>query len=82
VVVGYADTDWTVSASRIMFREVEIRGSLGCRPVDYPPLLRMVEKGIIQIKPIIDSKRPLDEINEAFKLLEEGKVLGRIIIIP
>jgi Zn-dependent alcohol dehydrogenase len=42
----------------------------------------MVEKGTIQIKPIIDSKRPLEEINEAFKLLEEGKVLGRIIVIP
>ena len=82
VVVGYAESDWTVSASRIMFREVEIRGSLGCRPVDYPPLLRMVEKDIIQIKPIIDGKRPLEEINDASKLLEEGKVLGRIIVIP
>ena len=59
-----AEKDWSVSASRIMYREVEIRGSLGCRPVDYPPLIEMVAQGKIQIKPLIDSKRPLEEINE------------------
>ena len=32
VVVGYTDHEVALSAGRIMYREMEIRGSLGCRP--------------------------------------------------
>ncbi len=82
VVVGFSDKDWAVQASRVMFREVEIRGSLGCRIVDYPPLVEMVAQGKVQIKPLIHSLRPLEEINQAFEDLEAGKVIGRTIVVP
>lgn len=82
VVIGYSPQDVSLSAGRIMFREIEIVGSLGCRPVDFPPLIEMVRMGRIKVKPLISHRLPLEQINEAFKLLEEGKVRGRAIVIP
>lgn len=44
VVVGYTSETISVVAGKIMFKEIEVLGSLGCRPVDYIPLIRMVEQ--------------------------------------
>ncbi len=82
VVVGYSAENWSLSVSRVMFRELTILGSLGCRPTDYPKLIEMVRTGKIKITPLIDRKLPLEKINEAFTMLEQGKVIGRVIIIP
>jgi len=82
VVVGYSAENWSLSVSRVMFRELTILGSLGCRPTDYPRLIEMVRTGKIKITPLIDRKFPLEKINEAITMLEQGKVIGRVIIIP
>jgi Zn-dependent alcohol dehydrogenase len=81
VVVGYTAKDLTVNAGRIMFREMEIVGSLGCRPVDYPPLIEMARRGKLQVTPLISGRYPLDKINEAFDMLRSGKGF-RYIVTP
>lgn len=82
VVVGYSAENWSLSVSRVMFRELTILGSLGCRPTDYSRLIEMVRTGKIKIIPLIDRKLPLEKINESFTMLEQRKVFGRVIIIP
>jgi len=79
IIVGYSDKPITINAGRIMFRELEIRGVMGCRPIDYYGAVEMVRSG--RIKLLVSHKLPLEQINEAFKLLEEGKVT-RAIVIP
>ena len=80
VVAGYADKDLCVSAARLMFRELEVVGSLGCRAADFPPLVDLVRRG--RLKLLVSDKMPLDQINEALKMLREGRIFTRAIVIP
>jgi Zn-dependent alcohol dehydrogenase len=64
-----------------MFREVTVLGSLGCRPVDYPPLIRMVADGRLKVKELVTHRFPLERINDAFDLLRRGQAL-RSIVLP
>ena len=81
VVVGYTHHDVSLNAGRIMYREMEIVGSLGCRPVDYPPLIEMAATGRIKVKELVTNKFPLEKINDAFDLLRKGVGL-RSVVIP
>jgi len=80
-VVGYTHEAISIVAGKIMFKELEIGGSLGCRPVDYPPLIRMVEQGKIDLQRLITHRFRLDELEKAFEVMKEGVSL-RSIVIP
>jgi 6-hydroxycyclohex-1-ene-1-carbonyl-CoA dehydrogenase len=73
LVMGYSDQKVSFNAGRIMFREMEIRGTLGCPPYLYPRLLDLVKMGKIKVKELVTHKFPLDKINDAFSLLREGE---------
>ena len=81
VVIGYTAEEMIFSPARLMYYELEMIGSLGCRPVDYLPLIEMIEQGKIKIEPLITGEYPLDKINEALDELRNGKSL-RSIIVP
>jgi 6-hydroxycyclohex-1-ene-1-carbonyl-CoA dehydrogenase len=83
VVLGYTDKDATFNAGRIMFRELEIIGSLGCPPSLYPSIYKLVEGGFIKVKELVTHKFPLEKINDALKLLtnKEPSVI-RSIVVP
>jgi len=83
VVVGYTHKDIALNAGRIMYREMEVRGSLGCRPVDYPRLIEMVRLGRVRVSELVTQRFPLEEINAAFDLLRSGdEKTFRSIVIP
>jgi len=83
VVVGYSAEDIKLSAARIMFFEMEVVGSLGCRPVDYPRLIEMARVGKIKVAELVTHKLPLSEINEALEMLRRGdESVLRSIVIP
>jgi 6-hydroxycyclohex-1-ene-1-carbonyl-CoA dehydrogenase len=81
VVVGYTHENISIMAGKIMFKEIEVLGSLGCRPADYVPLIRMVEQGKIDIKRQVTHRFPLDQIGKAFEVMKEGVSL-RSIVLP
>jgi 6-hydroxycyclohex-1-ene-1-carbonyl-CoA dehydrogenase len=80
-VVGYTHEAISIVAGKIMFKEMEVVGSLGCRPVDYVPLLRMVEQGKIDLKRQVTHRFALNEIGKAFEAMKEGVSL-RSIVVP
>jgi 6-hydroxycyclohex-1-ene-1-carbonyl-CoA dehydrogenase len=83
VVVGYTDKTVELPASKIMFFEQEIVGSLGCRPVDYPKIIELARTGKIKVKELVTGRFPLDRINDAFDLLRSGDPgVIRSIITP
>lgn len=83
VVVGFSGKDVTVNAAKIMFFEMEIVGSLGCRPTDYPKLIELVRLGKIKVKELVTNRFPLDKINDAFDLLRSGdENVIRSIVTP
>lgn len=81
VVVGYTHKNVSLNAGRIMFREMEIVGSLGCRPVDYPPVIELARTGKIKVSPLVSGRFPLDDINDALDTLRSGKGF-RWVITP
>ncbi len=80
-IVGYTAEKMSVVAGKIMFKELDVVGSLGCRPLDYRPLIRMVETGAIDVKRQVTHKFPLEELDKAFAVMKEGVSL-RSIVIP
>ena len=83
VVVGYASEEITLSAAKIMYFEMEVRGSLGCRPVDYPRLIELCRIGKIKVKELVTQKFKLEQINDAFDLLRKhDENTLRSIVVP
>lgn len=83
VVVGYSTEDIRLSAAKIMYLEMEVRGSLGCRPVDYPRLIELCRIGKVKVSELVTQKFPLDTINDAFDLLRShDENTLRSIVIP
>jgi 6-hydroxycyclohex-1-ene-1-carbonyl-CoA dehydrogenase len=72
VVIGYTNLGVEIPASRLMFYEQALIGSLGCRPVDYPRIIEMARIGKLKVTELVTSRFPLNDINAAFDLLRKG----------
>lgn len=83
VIVGYTHKELSLNAGKIMFFEMEIVGSLGCRPVDYPKIIEMARLGRIKVKELVTGKLPLEKVNDAFDLMRRGDPdTIRTIVLP
>jgi NADPH:quinone reductase-like Zn-dependent oxidoreductase len=60
--------------------ELNIRGSNGWMREDLATLLDLIGSG--KLKPIIDRELSLEEVNEAFRLLEDRVVFGKVLLKP
>ncbi len=81
VAVGYTHEAASIVPGKIMFKELDVVGSLGCRPVDYLPLIRLVAQGRIDLRKIVTHRFPLAEIRSAFEVMHAGESL-RSIVVP
>ncbi len=60
--------------------ELNIRGSNGWMRDDLTSLLDLIGSG--KLKPIIDRELSLPDANEAFRLLEDRVVFGKVVVKP
>ena len=60
--------------------ELKVLGSNGWMRDDLLELIRLLEDG--SLKPVIDKCLPLEDVNEAFRLLEDREVFGKVVIKP
>lgn len=81
VLVGYSPEAMSLNSGRVMFRELEILGSLGCRPVDYPRVVELVRQRRIRLNELVTHRFPLSEINTALDILRGGDAI-RIVVTP
>ena len=81
VLVGYSPETMSLNAGRVMFRELEVVGSLGCRPVDYPRAIEMVRRGQINLADLVTHRFPLEEIGQALDTLRSGDAI-RVVVKP
>jgi propanol-preferring alcohol dehydrogenase len=81
VVVGYSDREVALNAGRMMYREMEIRGSLGCRPVDYPRVIELARTGRIQVVPLVTARFPLEHINEGLDALRHSQGIRSVVVM-
>ena len=80
-IMGYSHERINFIAGKIMYNEIEIVGSLGCRPIEYPTLIEMVRVGKIEIREQVTHRFALSNIMEAFEVMKRGESL-RSIVIP
>jgi alcohol dehydrogenase, propanol-preferring len=81
VVVGYAEKPMTLNMGKVMYREMEIIGSLGCRAVDYPRVLELVRQGKIKVQELVTARFALDDINSGLDVLRSGQGI-RSVVVP
>ncbi|MGE0354788.1 MAG: zinc-binding dehydrogenase [Gemmatimonadales bacterium] len=81
VLVGYSPETMALNAGRVMFREIEVLGSLGCRPVDYPRAIELVRQGRIRLTELVTHRFPLDRIGEAFDVLRRGEAIRAVVVM-
>ena len=81
VLVGYSPDSMTLNGGRVMFRELDVIGSLGCRPVDYPRVIEMARQGRIKVSELVTHRFPLDAINEGLDTLRSGAAM-RAVVVP
>jgi len=60
--------------------ELQVLGSNGWMRDDLAKLLELIGSG--ELKPVIDRVLPLEEVNEAFRLLEGREVFGKVVVKP
>jgi len=60
--------------------ELKVLGSNGWMREDLDTLIRMIREG--SLTPIVDRELPLEEVNEAFRLLEDREVFGKVVVHP
>ncbi|HVC19070.1 MAG TPA: zinc-binding dehydrogenase [Vicinamibacterales bacterium] len=81
VLVGYSPDPLALNAGRVMYREMEVIGSLGCRPVDYPRVIELARQGRIKVAELVTHRFALADINQALDTLRSGAAI-RTVIIP
>lgn len=83
VVVGYASKDAPLNAGRLMFREIDVVGSLGCGVQDYPKVFKFLTSGAVDLKRLVTHRFSLTEMLSGFELLERGDpAMVRGIVVP
>jgi len=60
--------------------EIEIKGSNSFYDDDLAGLMTMIQKG--QIKPVVDKVLPLEQAAEGLRLIQDRKVIGKVVVTP
>lgn len=81
VLVGFNPHPMALNSGKVMYREMDVIGSLGCRPVDYPRVIELARRGQIKVVELVTHRFPLDQINQAFDTLRAGEAI-RAVIVP
>ena len=70
-----------ILSNLIHYKQIYITGSHGSTPKQHSYALHLIEKKIIDVKPLITKTFSLDKINEAFSLASSGRV-SKVVICP
>ncbi|MEW6451421.1 MAG: zinc-binding dehydrogenase [Pseudomonadota bacterium] len=60
--------------------EIEIKGSNSFYDDDLAGLMALIQKG--QIKPVVDKVLPLEQAAEGLRLIQDRKVIGKVVVTP
>lgn len=80
VVVGLYGGEVTVPTPYFPLRAMAIRGSYVGNLNELRELVELTRKGAL--KPVPVTRRKLDEANAALMELKDGKVIGRVVLVP
>jgi propanol-preferring alcohol dehydrogenase len=86
IIVGHrpqavfkADPTFTVDPATMLYRGLEIHGSRYVSMAELAQTLEIVRQG--RIRPVVTRTFPLEGADEALRLVEEGRVVGRAALL-
>lgn len=80
-VIGFTMEKVEIRVSNLMAFDARMLGNWGCEPALYPAALDLVLDKRVQLLPFVERK-PLEEINEVFDAVHDGRMKRRAILIP
>ncbi len=80
VIVGLFGGEVTVPIPYLPLRPIGLRGSYVGNLKELRELVALALAG--KLKPVKVTRRPLDEANDALMSLKDGKVVGRVVLVP
>lgn len=80
-LVGYSADIAALPAHRVMFLELSVVGSLGCRPADYGRVVELVRSGRVRLEPVVSGRVPLERVAEAADRLRRREGF-RTVVVP
>jgi 2-desacetyl-2-hydroxyethyl bacteriochlorophyllide A dehydrogenase len=80
IVIGFSFEKVRLSINRLMWQELNVMGSKNYCLSDMPAIIRLVENGVVTPGKIVSHRFKLEEINEAYRMLERGELLRGIVI--
>ena len=80
VLLGYASESMALPAGRVTYRELTVIGTLGCRPVDFPVVLGLVQRGKLRVAPLVTHRHTLDRVNDGLDALRRGDGVRHIVV--
>jgi D-arabinose 1-dehydrogenase-like Zn-dependent alcohol dehydrogenase len=79
VIVGYTVPTFQVTTMHMVYNEVQILGSRSNTRADFLEVAQLMADG--RLKPVIDHRLRLEDVNAEYARLQEGKVIGRSVIV-
>lgn len=64
----------------IFWKQLEILGSTMGTPAEFRRVMRLVFQGVFD--PVIQEVMPLEDARRAHEILEEGKIFGKLVLVP
>lgn len=72
-----------VEITRVVRRKIQILGSYGARTrTDVPLILNLAQRGALQLDRLVTRRFVLPEADEAYRLLDQGAIVGRAVVVP
>ena len=71
----------SVLSNTIHYKECFVTGSHGCVPRHHETAVKLLERGLVRVEPLITHRFPLDQINQAFQTVESKQGM-KIIVKP
>ncbi len=68
-------------SNTIHYKECFLTGSHGCVPRHHELAVRLLEQGLVRVKPLITHRFPLSKVHEAFETMESRKGM-KIVVQP
>ncbi|NIO17194.1 MAG: zinc-binding dehydrogenase [Deltaproteobacteria bacterium] len=76
------NTEIHVSTEQLHYGETTVFGAFHATPAHFTKALNLIASKTVDVRPLITRKMPLDELNEAFKILATSKADIKIAICP
>ena len=79
VGIGFSFHKIQLDINRLVWNELTVAGSKNYNVSDMPKILRLVQRGVIDLKGLVSHRFKLEEINEAYQMLDSGEMLRGIV---